>query len=228
MSTLTTLLQTSSIITSLLAAGGIATLTFFVVPILQSQPTSRSLPAMRWLFSRGSHVFPTAALISAAGFGALALQSLPLVSWRQLWREVATLGIRAMSARAPGYAAAALLCLSIGPYTGVVMLPNNFALIKLNADEGGSRSAHSAEVRSPSGAATGKEEKSALGSVEGEGEADEFKDLSGPQEKTRRDGGTGANDEKVRAMLGKFGRQNLVRAVLMGSGGMLGLLTALM
>ena len=58
--------------TSLIAAGGIAALSLFDIPELRAQPASRSLPSTRWLFSRGSHIFPTAAYICTGSFGYLA------------------------------------------------------------------------------------------------------------------------------------------------------------
>lgn len=62
MATLTQAVQVSSIATSLIAAGGIASLSLFDVPELASQPADRALPQIRWLFSRGSHIFPQAAV----------------------------------------------------------------------------------------------------------------------------------------------------------------------
>lgn len=230
---LPTILQTISISTSLLAAGGIATLTFFDVPMLQAQPASRSLPSTRWLFSRGSHVFPTAAFVSAAGFGTLAVQSLaaPLSSISSslsLLFHDPNRGARGLSAAVGGrswaFVAASLLCLSIGPFTTRVMIPNNFALIEKNVDKGGARSAKSAALLSKDKETT---RKSARDSVDGKGEADELRDLSGPQEKTVADT-TAREDEEVREMLSLFGRQNLVRAGLVGAGGVVGLVTAVM
>ena len=55
-------IQTLSVSVSLLAAGGIAGLSLFDVPELQSQPADRALPQIRWLFSRGSHIFPQASV----------------------------------------------------------------------------------------------------------------------------------------------------------------------
>lgn len=58
----TQLIQTLSISVSLYAGGGIAALSLFDVPELQSQPADRSLPMIRFLFSRGGHIFPQAAV----------------------------------------------------------------------------------------------------------------------------------------------------------------------
>lgn len=229
MSALTTILQTTAISTSLLAAGGIATLSLFDVPLLQSQPASRSLPSIRWLFSRGSHIFPTAAFISAAGFSALAVRALP-VPPSLLPRLLAGAGVREglrLAARTSGYLAAGLLCISIAPWTTLVMIPNNFALIGMNADKGGSRSERSAGVLTASGTSAGREgARTAADSVDGKGEANQWADLSGPQGKTPR-GSTAKEDGKAREMLGVFAQQNWVRAVLMACGGVVGILTAL-
>ena len=68
---------------SLIASGGILALSLFDIPELRAQPASRSLPAIRWLFSRGSHIFPQAALISSVSFATLAYhayQALPAAS----------------------------------------------------------------------------------------------------------------------------------------------------
>lgn len=58
----TQIIQTLSISVSLYAGGGIAALSIFDVPELQSQPADRSLPMTRWLYSRGGHIFPQAAV----------------------------------------------------------------------------------------------------------------------------------------------------------------------
>jgi hypothetical protein len=60
MASLQTVVQTVAISSALIGAGGIATLSAFDLPIIRSQPADRALPSLRWLFSRGSHVFPTA------------------------------------------------------------------------------------------------------------------------------------------------------------------------
>jgi len=124
------------------------------------------------------------------------------------------------SSKVGGYLAAAALAISIGPVTGV-MVPTNFSLIKMNEERGGARSAESARRGGdkPSG-------RSAEDSVGGQGEAGEFRDLSGPQERTSEKSSKG-DDEKVRALLEKFGRLNAVRALLIGIGGVVGLSTAL-
>jgi Domain of unknown function (DUF1772) len=207
-----TAIQILSISTALIASGGIATLTLFDVPELQCQTASRSLPSIRWLFSRGSHTFPSAAFLSSVGFASLAYAARPATSMSitQTLRH----------GRVPGYIAAAILTISIGPFTSL-MIPTNFKLIKMNEERGGARSEKSAAQ-----ANTQAGDRSADDSVAGKGEAAEFKDLSVPQTKTK-ENTTQAEDEEVRELLGKFGRLNAVRAVLMAAGGMVGLTTAL-
>lgn len=219
MSTLNSALQVTSISISLVAAGGIATLSLFDVPILRAQPASRSLPSIRWLFSRGSHVFPTAAIISAAGFCTLALRSLPAsLATRTVLQLLRDTKVR-------GYLAAAGLNITIAPWTSLVMIPNNFELIRMNNELGGHRSIASSQAAQKE--TDGVRQRSARDSVDGKGEGvDQFKDTSDPQEQTTQTS-SDSEDEKVRAMLTKFGSQNFVRAALMLAGGVVGLLTAL-
>lgn len=105
-----------------------------------------------------------------------------------------------------------------------MMVPNNFALIKKNEEKGGARSAESAKSMHKQGVQPG--ERSAEDSVYSKGEASEFQDLSGPQSKTTQSS-TAAEDQQVRAMLDKFEKQNFLRAVCLGLGGVVGLVTAL-
>lgn len=214
----TTTIQVASISTALVAAGGIASFSIFHIPLLQSQPASRSLPLTRWLFSRGSHIFPQAAFLSGAGFAYLAYDALPLAA-RNLG---ALLQGSTYRGKVAAYLAAAALAISIGPFTARIMVPNNFALIRMNEAKGGARSERSAKVENEDQ----PKDRSAEDSVQGQGQAEELTDLSGPQEKTR-DGTTDAEDREVRERLDVFYRQNMVRAVLLGSGGVLGLVTAL-
>ncbi|KAF4337163.1 hypothetical protein FBEOM_9013 [Fusarium beomiforme] len=192
-----------------MASGGIATLTFFDVPELQSQPASRSLPSIRWLFSRGSHVFPSASLLSAIGFVYSAsssnLSNSPLYFITTNTSKTNTLLV------------AAALAFSIAPFTQL-MIPTNFALIKENNKLGGARS----EKAAKDGALS---DRSAWESVKGTGEGFEFTDLSGPQEQTQRESSK-EEDEKVRELLERFRWLNLVRAVLIGAGGVVGLYAA--
>jgi hypothetical protein len=201
--------------TSLIGSGGILALTFFDIPILASQPASRSLPSTRWLFSRGSHVFPTAAFLSGGGFLSLAYTSIP--SGAGLFETLRT----SSDARFKilGYVAASLLSISIGPVTSF-MIPTNFRLIELNERKGGARSSRSAELGDEGG-------RSAEESVDGKGQVSQWSDVSGPQERTREEGSTKAEDEEVKVLLEKFGRMNALRGVLLGLGGVVGLVVGL-
>lgn len=213
-----TVLQATSISISLLAAGGIATLSLFDVPMLRAQPASRSLPSIRWLFSRGSHIFPTAAFVSATGFGILAYRSLPGSLASRTVLQLLRHG------KVGGYLAAATLSIAIAPWTSV-MIPNNFELIQMNNNLGGHRSLASSQAAQKEN--VDPKQRSARDSVEGKGEGvAEFQDVSDPQEKTTRES-SDSEDEQVRVMLTIFGFQNSVRALLMLSGGVIGLVTAL-
>ena len=57
-----TAVQALSISIALAGAGGIAALSLFDIPEIRSQPADRALPMIRWLFSRGSHIFPQASV----------------------------------------------------------------------------------------------------------------------------------------------------------------------
>ncbi|CAI6228071.1 unnamed protein product [Periconia digitata] len=176
--TTTALIQLTSITTALLSSGAITTLSIFDIPEIRSQPASRALPLTRWLFSRGSHIFPTASALSTTGFLYLAYTHLPSSSsftsptpWTQI--------TDAAQGQAGLYALAALLTASIAPVTMFIMLPTNFRLIRINEELGGSRSAESAA------AAKGKKGKgegvrSAEESVDGKGDVSQWSDLSGP------------------------------------------------
>ncbi|KAL8803338.1 MAG: hypothetical protein Q9182_003226 [Xanthomendoza sp. 2 TL-2023] len=216
------LLQTFSITTSILAAGGIASLSIFNVPSLRALPASRALPQIRWLFSRGSHVFPSAATLSSAGFVALAVLALP-DNTRITLLEKLLEGLRDKGV-VQGYAAAAVLCMGIGPFTAV-MVPTNFEMMRMNEEKAGTRSQRSEkEGKGTKQGGGGKD--SALSSIAGEGQASEWTDLSGPQGKTGEETSK-EDDEKVGELLERFGLMNMVRAVLIGGGGVVGLLTAL-
>ncbi|RBQ73838.1 hypothetical protein FVER14953_10122 [Fusarium verticillioides] len=200
-----------SISTALMASGGIATLTFFDVPELQSQPASRSLPCIRWLFSRGSHVFPSASLLSTIGF-------IYSASSRNSLSTGPLYALSTNTLKANTFLTAAALAFSIAPFTQL-MIPTNFALIEENNKLGGTRSEKAAEQDMSL-------DRSAWESVKGTGEGFEFTDLSGPQEQTERDS-TAEEDEKVRSLLERFRWLNLVRAVLIGAGGVVGLYAAI-
>ncbi|KAI7085358.1 hypothetical protein KC356_g5954 [Hortaea werneckii] len=213
------LVKTFSISTALIASGGIASLSLFDIPELRSQPASRSLPSIRWLFSRGSHIFPPASALSSAGFVYLAYISSPALASRAFGE---TVRLALSNEKVQGYLVAAALTFSTAPFTAKVMIPTNFALIKLNADLGGARSD---EAGRQGDAKAG--DRSALDSVNGKGEGvGQWKDVSGPQEKISRDGSE-EDDRRARELLGKFGRLNLGRAILIGLGGVVGLLTAI-
>ncbi|KAL6916208.1 hypothetical protein ACHAPO_010670 [Fusarium lateritium] len=203
--------QVLSITTALLASGGIATLTFFDIPELQSQPASRSLPAVRWLFSRGSHIFPSASLVSTIGF--IYSASADNGTFSSLYSMTSN------TSKVNGFLLAAALSFSIAPFTQL-MIPTNFALIRENNKLGGARSQKAAAQGDAS------IDRSAFDSVKGSGEGVEFTDLSGPQERTKEDSDQ-EQDEKVKALLEKFRWLNLVRAALIGAGGVVGLYAAL-
>lgn len=209
----TLFIQTASISTALAAAGAIANISLFDIPLLVSQPASRSLPLIRWLFSRGSHIFPTAAFLSTTGFAYLSYTATP--SPRSLGAFLSSL---TGGAQPTWYAAAAILTLGIAPWTTLVMLPSvNSALIEKNEGMGGKRSA---------GALDGATRRSLEGSLGGVGDRSQWRDTSGPQERTE-EHSTQEEDEEVRGLLERFGRLNKVRAGLIGVGGVFGLVGAL-
>ncbi|QIX01063.1 hypothetical protein AMS68_006580 [Peltaster fructicola] len=212
--------QVTSITTALLAAGGILTLSLFDIPELQSQPASRSLPQLRWMFSRGSHVFPQAAELSTAGFLYLAYAALPPGQ-----RSFSQIAHAALSNTKVGYnVAAAGLLLAIVPFTQFAMVPTNFALMKMNEEKGGFRSASSAKENAGS---SKPGQRSAEDSVNSKGETSQFTDLSGPQEETTQKS-TPAEDRRANELLGKFALLNYGRAALVGGGAVVGLLAALL
>jgi hypothetical protein len=217
-------LQVLSVSTALLSAGGISTLSLFDIPIIKSQPASRALPLTRWLFSRGSHIFPTTALLSSSSFAYLAWTALPLAN-----RTFSSLLQSATKGGKVGsYVAAAVLTIAIAPWTSIVMIPTNFELIKMNEQLGGTRSAKSAAYREE------KHEKQMAGewprnadeSVDGKDDVSQWFDFSPPQERTRKESSK-KQDEVVRGLLEKFNRMNWVRAGLMGVGGVVGLMGCL-
>jgi len=219
MTAITTTTQLLSISIALIAAGSLSGTSFFEIPQLQAQPASRSLPSVRWYFSKGSHIFPQAASVSCAGFAYLAYQALPS-STRTV---IQLLKLTSNGAKVNGYLAAAVLSIGVAPFTAIVMIPTNFALIKMNEEKGGFRSAESAR-RSTAKPDT----RSAEESIDGKGEGgSQWTDLSGPQEKTNLDT-TKEEDEKVRGLLSKFSNMNLVRAFLFGAAGLIGLWSALL
>nr|POF07648.1 hypothetical protein CFP56_70550 [Quercus suber] len=219
MASLTTAVQAFSITISLMTAGSVATLSIFDLQELKSQPAERSLPMLRWLFSRGSHIYPPAAFLSSAGFAYLAYDAIP-----SHLRSITRVLQATNSLKFNGYLAASILAFSMAPVTQYVMLRNNFELIEKNEEKGGARSAKSAQVMHKQGSGIGL--RSAEESVESKGDINEFKDLSGPQSETAKSF-TEAERKEVQEKLTKFSRQNLLRAMVIGAGGMVGLLNAL-
>lgn len=214
---LNSIIQVTAVAVPLFASGGIATLSAFDVPLLQAQPASRSLPSIRWLFSRGSHVFPTAALVSGAGLLRCAYRALPPAH-----RFTSLQSLAGMGPRTNLFLAAAGLALSIGPFTQIFMIPLNFSMIQKNEELGGFRSEQAMREAKKAGDTAPPGSRSAADSVAGKGEGNEFTDLSGPHASTARDS-TPEEDAEMRERLGQFARLNSVRAVLMGAGGLLGL-----
>lgn len=216
MESLTLPIQAASISISLLAAGGIATLSLFDIPLVRAQPASRALPSIRWRFSRGSDIFPTCSVVTTIGFAYLAINTLP-----ESKTVVDLLRFGSQDLKLNGYLAAAVLNFAISPWTIIVMVRNNFDLIEMNEKKGGSRSQKSAKS-----AKHEPGERTADDSVSGKGDPNQFTDLSGPQAKTKVDS-TPEEDARVAEMAAKFGRQNSIRAILCGLGGIVGLLAAL-
>lgn len=208
-------IQAATITTSLVSAGGIATLTLFDIPELRAQPASRSLPAIRWLFSRGSHVFPTATVLATTGFTYLACAAHPVAATQ-------VLKLAANSAKVNLYLAAAAINVGNFFWTPLAMIPTNFALIELNEKIGGTRSARAASEKS-----YGPGDRSADDSVNSKGDpTNELKDLTVPQTQTDRKS-TPEEDRKADELLAKFGMLNGVRSLFPGVGGVVGLIAAL-
>ncbi|KAJ4336850.1 hypothetical protein N0V87_005065 [Didymella glomerata] len=211
-------IQILTISTALFTSGGIAALSAFDIPLIRSQPASRSLPMLRWLFSRGSHTAPTGIMLSSAGFAYLSYSALPASASRTLGSALSH-----VVKGSPGlYLAASILCFSTAVFTSAVMIPTNFTLIKKNEDLGGAHSAASAAYRDKVAA----QPRMAEQSVNGERDVSQWTDLSDPQQRTERES-TQGEDEEVRGLLTRFERLNYVRAGLMGAGGVVGLLAAL-
>lgn len=194
--------QVTGITVSLAAGGAMAGLSILDVPQYQAQPASRSLPSLRWMFSRGSHIFPPAAVISSVSFGFLA-------------------SIAETTQQQNGYIAAALLSISVYPIARYLMVPTNFRLMKINEEKGGARSKRSAETTK---VAPG--DRSAEDTRWGKGEAEEFRDDSGPQEQT--EATSKEEDEEVRRLLGKFASLNSFRAAMLMAGGVVGLIVTIL
>ena len=207
---------------SLLASGGVFALSLFDIPELRAQPASRSLPSIRWLFSRGSHIFPQSAVISSVSFATLAYhayQALPAAASSNAMLHSLVDTHRGWAVL--GYVLASVLTLSIAPFTSLVMIPTvNFELIQLNLDLGGSRSQASAQHKQRS--STQQQQRTAKESVNGKGDINELTDLSDPQAVAGREASEG-QERRVRALLDRFGWMNGVRGALLALGGVVGL-----
>ncbi|KAH8765349.1 hypothetical protein F5883DRAFT_522658 [Diaporthe sp. PMI_573] len=142
----------------------------------------------------------TTAIISAAGFSTLACRSLPVfLASRTVLQLLRDTKVR-------GYLVAAALNIAIAPWTSLVMIPNNFELTRVNNELGGHRSIAGFQAARES--KDSLRQRGARDSVDGKGEGvDQFKDTSDPQPQTTRSP-SGLEDEKVKAMLTKFGAQN--------------------
>lgn len=208
--------QVASITTSLVSAGGIASLSLFDIPELRAQPASRSLPGIRWLFSRGSHIFPTASFLATAGFTYLAIATHPGAA-----SQIVKLATN--SSKVNLYLTAAACNIGIAVWTSAAMVPTNFALIELNEKLGGTRSAKAADERQ-----YGAGDRSAEDSVDSKGDpTSQYKDLTGPQTQTDRKS-TPEQDRQADELLAKFGTLNAVRSLFPGVGGVVGLIAALL
>lgn len=222
-STATTAVQIVSVASALMASGGMVTLSLHDIPQLRPQPASRSLPAVRWLFSRGSHTFPNAAIASGLGFLYGAYAYLPPAAGRGLQKVISLSQFGANGLKTNGLILAAALAWSIAPWTRLVMLPTNLELMEMNQSLGGYRS-QSAADEDKSGRIyrrTGKD------SIAGKSEGSEFTDRSGPQEVTKRQS-SAQEDERAKELMDKFTRLNLVRAALLGAGGIIALSSILL
>jgi len=120
--------------TSLATAGAILSISFLYTPLLSSSARSQStskpspsstLPAIRFIFSRGSHFFPQAAVFAAANYGYLAYHCGEGVVRIAGW-EVQ---------RKTGLVMAGALSMAIGPITGIMLPVCNNALREMGALE---------------------------------------------------------------------------------------------
>lgn len=225
MSTTTTIkvLQTVGITTSLLSAGALLAYNFFDIPVLKSQPASRSLPSIRWFFSRGSHLFPSAVVVSTSAFTCLAYNAtLPVQGSGLSALQLMTYG------RVPGYIAAALLASGVAIVTMTVMVPHpNFDIIRLNKELGGAASQGLKREQQRQDVSDEKlENSSGPPDVDGDFKASEFRDTTGPMGETDRQS-TPEQDEKARELIERFRQLNMVRTLLMLGSGIVGLIVAL-
>jgi hypothetical protein len=145
----TTAFNTAKILgpaTSLATAGAILSISFLYTPLLSSSARSQStstpspsstLPAIRFIFSRGSHFFPQAATFAAANFGYLAYHCVDGVVQVAGW-EVS---------RRIGLIAAGVLSAAIGPVTGIMLPVCNNALREMGELEAKGKGGEVDEVR---------------------------------------------------------------------------------
>ncbi|TFL00129.1 hypothetical protein BDV98DRAFT_605573 [Pterulicium gracile] len=218
--TLALTLQVIGVSLSLIGTGMNIGFSHFAMDALKTQPASRSLPTVRWLFSRGSHTIPMIIFISSACFSVLSVLPDHRPTMSPVFRSLSHFKMGPVNV---GYLGAAAFNAAIGLVTMKLMLGNNFALIEMNEKKGGARSVEAAEALGQQGQ---KGPMSADESISGAGQPSQFTDLSGPQPRTDMDT-TPEEDKEVREMLELFTRQNLLRIGLSGVGGLLGLVTAL-
>jgi hypothetical protein len=158
------------------------------------------------------------------GLASVGFAQLACASWPEKSFSIAHALHGPNAGRIGGYVTAAVLSSSAAFYTTLFMTPNNFALIEENDKLGGSRSAESAKVRKAQNIQPG--EHSFKESIDGKGSANQWTDLSGPQTKTVLES-TPELDERIGKMLAYFQQQNMIRAAILASGGIVGLATAL-
>ncbi|TKX26423.1 hypothetical protein C1H76_1385 [Elsinoe australis] len=119
--------QITGTASSLVAAGAILSISALINPVLDTSARSVSaekpsptttLPAIRFLFSRGSHIFPQAATVAGACFGYLAYNN----SGRSGLVKPLQALVGVSLSKGAGYTLAAALSTAIMPLT-FVMLP---------------------------------------------------------------------------------------------------------
>ncbi|KEQ72931.1 hypothetical protein M436DRAFT_47218 [Aureobasidium namibiae CBS 147.97] len=132
--------------TSLATAGAILSISFLYTPLLSSSARSQSsskpapsstLPAIRFIFSRGSHFFPQAAVFAATNFGYLAYHCDGGI--------VRIVGLELQ--KRTGLVMAGMLSMAIGPITGVMLPVCNNALREMGALEAKGRGEEVDELR---------------------------------------------------------------------------------
>ena len=106
------------------------------------------------------------------------------------------------------------------------MIPTNFELIRMAEAKGGVRSEKSSKEKDVDAMKENASGDLAVDSVNSKGLPSQWTDLSGPQVKTE-ESSTEEDERKAQELLANFGRMNMVRALLLGAGGVIGLMTAL-